>query len=177
MSENVENTAENEGETAAAETEAKVETLTTLFKAEASHEVIAAHLDGLDEEERLKQVRAFPGSLQGKLYDMVAHTIPLRLDHFVPEFDAEVIWAGKNSAPAFKYFAKAFWRRAGEAVAIGYNVQFWRWASGPGYFTALDDPDSDELLFDYTKVPDWKPEQWPALEPNSGSSRGRSTKA
>lgn len=148
------------------------DTLTTLFQAEATIDVIAAHLDALEESQRLLEVREFPGSLQSKLYDLAAGSPPIRVEAFVPEVDVEVMYSGKNSAPAFKYFSKAFWRKPGASEAIGYNVQFWRWASGPGYFTAVDDPESGELLFDYTKVPDWKPEAWPALEPNSGIIAG-----
>ena len=142
------------------------DTLTTLFQAEATIDVIAAHLDALEESQRLLEVREFPGSLQSKLYDLAAGSPPIRVEAFVPEVDVEVMYSGKNSAPAFKYFSKAFWRKPGASEAIGYNVQFWRWASGPGYFTT--EQSGTEVAFDYTKMPTLQPPGWPALQPNSG---------
>lgn len=144
------------------------ETLTTLFKAGADPAAIARHLDALDEQQRLEQVRAFPGGLQSKLYDLVDHRQPIDIERFIPTPDATVVYSGKNSAPAFKNFSKLFWRPSGGGEVVGYNEQFWRFASGPGYFVAYDDGKSGEVVFDYTKLPSSKPEGWPEIKPNTG---------
>jgi hypothetical protein len=82
-----------------------------------------------------------------------------------------VIFAGKNSLPAFTWFEKRFARQGGDL--IGYNHQSISWLTGPGYFTVV--PASNrpgELLIDYTKVPASGPAEWPAVKPNSaGLSR------
>lgn len=141
------------------------DTLTSLFKAGASPEQIAAHLDRLDEETRLAEVRAFPASLQSKLYDASGQR-PCAVKDFVPEADTKTCYSGRNSSPAFSNFAKVFWRRADTGEVLGYNEQFWRAFSGPGYFTAFDQ--GSEVIFDYTKLPTSPPDQWPKIEPNRG---------
>jgi|JI10StandDraft_1071094.scaffolds.fasta_scaffold846438_2 hypothetical protein len=145
-------------------------TLHALVEGKAGLEAIAAHLDGLDDVRRLAEVRALPGAFQEGLYELAAPR-PTTLATLVPEGQV-VIYAGKNSMPAFQYFAKAFWRPAGATQASGYNRQFWAWATGPGYFTALDDPESREVKFDYMLTPTLKAEGWPAIEPNTGLLSG-----
>jgi hypothetical protein len=146
------------------------ETLTTLAQKKADLDTIARHLDGLDEAKRLEEVRALPGSYQEALYELAAPR-PTTIATLVPEGQV-VVYAGKNSMPAFKMFAKAFYRPAGAREASGYNRQAMAFATGPGYFTALDDPDKREVVFDYTKTPSVKAEGWPAIEGNDGFVSG-----
>jgi hypothetical protein len=144
------------------------EELSQLLKNGASIEQIGAHLDALSEEERIRQIRAVPGGLIGKLYDQAGQR-PCKLEEFVPEVEATVVYAGRNSAPAFSNFAKLFWRRPSGEV-VGYNEQTWRAFSGPGYFVAYDR--DDEVIFDYTRVPDTKPDDWPTIRANRGLIAG-----
>jgi hypothetical protein len=146
------------------------ETLTTLAQAKAELGAIARHLDGLDEAQRMAEVRALPGSYQEWLYDLAASR-PTTIDALVPEGKV-VVYAGKNSMPAFKMFAKAFWRPAGAREASGYNRQAMAFLTGPGYFTALDDPEKREVVFDYTRTPTVKAEAWPPIVGNDGVVSG-----
>lgn len=146
------------------------ETLTTLAEGRASLDAIARHLDALDEATRLAEVRALPGKYQEALYDLAAPR-PTTVAELVPEGKV-VVYAGKNSMPAFTMFAKAFYRPAGAREASGYNRQAMAFATGPGYFTALDDPEKGEVVFDYTKTPSVKAEGWPEIEGNSGLISG-----
>ena len=44
--------------------------------------------------------------------------------------------------------------------------------TGPGYFLARPDPDSDEVLVDYGKLPTSRPDSWPEIRSNErGLSR------
>lgn len=146
------------------------ETLTTLAEKKASLEQISRHLDGLDETARLAEVRALPGKYQEWLYDLAAAR-PTTISELVPEGKV-VVFAGKNSMPAFTMFAKAFYRPAGAREASGYNRQAMAFATGPGYFTARDDAAKGEVVFDYTQTPTVKAEGWPDIEGNSGLISG-----
>ncbi len=148
------------------------ETLTTLFKSGADAETIAKHLDALADEQRLIEVREFPGSLQSKLYDFVGQKKKTEIEAFIPFADKTVTYSGKNSAPAFKFFSKKFWRPSKGGEVVGYNDQFWHFVSGPGYFVAYDDNKLGEVVFDYTRLPTWRPDGWPEIKPNSGLIAG-----
>ena len=145
--------------------------LTSLVEAGAKWADVAAFLDGLDAEGRVREIRALPGRLQAKVWTICADATPLTIDEFVPAPAADgqtVIWAGKNSLPMFTWFEKRFTRQGGKVV--GYNHQTMSWFTGPGYFTLAPTSSSDrvkEVLFDYTTVPATAPSAWPAPRPNS----------
>jgi hypothetical protein len=136
---------------------------------------LAAHLDSLDAETRAREIRALSGKAQKRLWQVCAGAPAFTLDDLVPQSTPEgqtIIYAGKNSLPAFTWFEKRFQRRAG--AVIGYNNQSISWLTGPGYFTVVQSPsEPKELLFDYTTVPSGSaPSGWPEIKPNSaGFSR------
>lgn len=129
-------------------------------------EQIAAHLDALNPGERVRQCRALCGRKMRRLYDLASAAAPLEIEALVSGVMAEgetVRFAGKNSLPVFSTFEKHFARLRGEV--IGINVQPLSFATGPGYFTiAKSGP--QELLFDYTRVPNLVPPGWPAPRGN-----------
>jgi hypothetical protein len=143
--------------------------LTTLVQAGATWEEVSRHLDALDSDGRIGEVRAMAGKLQARLWQICAGATPLTLDDVVPYSLPEgqtVILAGKNSLPLFNMFEKRFTRIEGKV--IGYNFQTWSPLTGPGYFTAVPaEGRPKEVLFDYTQIPADVPDGWPALKPNS----------
>jgi hypothetical protein len=85
---------------------------------------------------------------------------------------ATVIWEGRNSMVMFNLFQKRFTRPLGEDVVWGYNVQFWRWFTGPGYFVGRVEADRGILYLDYKRQPPRAPDGWPGLKANTGFPRG-----
>ena len=150
-------------------------TLTSLLQNESSTLAeVAAHLDALDSESRVKEIRDMPGRLQERVWKLAADAAPFTLEDLVPPGEGqEVILAGKNSLPMFTWFEKRFTRLGGKVV--GYNHQTMSWITGPGYFTCVPAPQPErkkEVLIDYTQVGTEKLAAWPAIKPNSsGFSR------
>jgi hypothetical protein len=136
---------------------------------------LAAHLDGLGSDERVRQVRSLAKAEQARLFDAAAGVRPIGLDDVVdPALEPlhEVVHAGRNSLPVLKTFEKRFCRPPENAdVLWGYNEHGARWMTGPGYFVARGG-EPGEVLIDYQQVPPAKPESWPAIKPNS-AFRGR----
>jgi hypothetical protein len=135
---------------------------------------LAAHLDALDAEGRVREIRQMPGRLQERVWKLAQEAAPLTLDDLVPPGEGqEVILAGKNSLPMFTWFEKRFTRLSGKIV--GYNDQTMSFVTGPGYFTVVPGPPPErqkELLIDYTQLPTEKLAAWPAIKSNSsGLSR------
>jgi hypothetical protein len=135
---------------------------------------LAAHLDALDNETRVREVRALSGGLQKRLWQICAGAPAFTLEDLIPSSLGEgkqVIYAGKNSLFAYTLFEKRF-VRVGSQVR-GYNVSGAAWIAGPGYFTAVASPkDAREILFDYTNVPPSTPAGWPPVKSNlAGLSR------
>jgi hypothetical protein len=135
---------------------------------------LAALLDALDAQGRVREVRSLSGKAQKRLWEVCKGAPAFTLEDLVPASLGEgktVIYAGKNSLAAFTMFEKRFQRLNGEV--IGYNHQAMSWVTGPGYFTCvMSHVDPTELLFDYTKVPATGPTGWPPVKPNSaGLSR------
>jgi hypothetical protein len=135
---------------------------------------LAEHLDALDSETRVRECRALSGKQQKRLWQICAGAPAFTLEDLVPPPLGEgrtVIYAGKNSLPAFTLFEKRFMRKKGQV--IGYNHQATSWITGPGYFTCETSPkDAREILFDYTRVPSETPTGWPQVKPNkAGFSR------
>jgi len=152
-------------------------TLSQLVEAKSKIQQIAEHLDGLDPKERCKQTLALDGKKQEELYAMAAEAPPLDLTHFVPEDtpdNCEVIHAGRNSQPAFRYFQKRWCRPSEHPGELwGYNEASVRPLIGPGYFVAhpTDRGGSDvrgAIVVDYFRLPEGPmPLGWPNIKPNS----------
>src|SRR6476469_106796 len=89
-------------------------TLTSLLQSESTTLAeVAAHLDALDAEGRIREIREMPGSLQGRVWTLAADAAPFTLDDLVPPSlpdGTPTILAGKNSLPMFTWFEKRFAR-------------------------------------------------------------------
>jgi hypothetical protein len=135
---------------------------------------LAEHLDALDAESRVREIREMPGRLQARVWQLAGEAAPYTLEDLVPAQLGEgkpVILAGKNSLPMFTHFEKRFARVGGKVV--GYNHQPMSWITGPGYFTVVTATQPErqkELLIDYTQVPEAPVsviEGWPRIKSNS----------
>ena len=132
---------------------------------------VGRHLDALDSGSRIAQVRALSGKAQAVLYESAKGARKLKLDQLVPSSVAdltEVPHHGKNSLPVFTVFSKVFCRPRRDAKELwGFN----RTGSlvengvGPGYYVAYEGP-GDEVLIDYTRLPEGKLEHWPPILSN-----------
>lgn len=128
-------------------------------------------LDALDAASRLAQVRALGKRAQATLYEAAKGQRKVRLEHLVPSYVpdlAEVVHHGKNSLGMFSHFAKVFCRPKRETKELwGYNRagNLIEASVGPGYFVAYEGP-GDEVLIDYTRLPEGKPEHWPEIVSN-----------
>jgi hypothetical protein len=147
----------------------QTQTLATLLSTEGvTQPQLAAHLDALDADGRVREIRALSGPLQKRLWEVCANAPAFTVDDLVPPSLGEgktVIWAGKNSLAAFTRFEKHFARLGGKV--IGFNHQTMSWITGPGFFTCKASPqDPRELLFDYTDVPSQGLAEWPQPRAN-----------
>lgn len=147
------------------------ETLESLLRGSFDMARIAAHLDALDAQARTAQVCALSKRAQAALYEAAKGTRKLKLTQLVP-LDvpdlSEVVHHGKNSLGAFTRFEKVFCRPKRDAKELwAYNRtgRLIERSVGPGYCVAYEGP-GDELLIDYTRVPDGKPESWPEIISN-----------
>jgi hypothetical protein len=149
--------------------------LTSLLQSEATTLAeVAAHLDALDSDGRVQEIRDMPGKLQERVWRLAAEAAPFTLEDLVPPGETgQVVLAGKNSLPMFAWFEKRFARVAGKV--IGHNHQQMSWFTGPGYFTCVAAPQAErrkEVLLDYTQVPSEKLGEWPPIKANeAGFSR------
>ena len=151
-----------------------------LLKDDIKPDEVARFLDGLSHPERVEAIRSTSRDEQRRLYDAVRGFAPVKLVDLVapavPGFQT-VRHFGKNTLPAFTHFEKRFCRpaeadpeRPGELY--GFNFQTMSFVTGPGYFVAVEDPERDEVLVDYRRVPPAHPAGWPEIRPNeSGLSR------
>src|SRR5271154_2504189 len=72
---------------------------------------LAAHLDSLDADGRVREIRALSGKLQKRLWEVCAGAPAFTLEDLVPPSLGDgqtVIYAGKNSLGAFTEFQKRF---------------------------------------------------------------------
>lgn len=128
-------------------------------------------LDALDAQARLGAVRSLSGAAQAKLYEAAKGARKLKLDQLVPPERgplAEVVHEGKNSLALFTRFAKVFCRPKSDARELwGYNRSgtLVQTVVGPGYFVAYEGP-GDEVLIDYTRLPNGKASSWPEILSN-----------
>ena len=134
---------------------------------------IEAHLDALDGEARIAEIRTLGRAQQSRLFDAAAGHRAISLDDIVPRERApmeEVVHHGKNSLPAFSRFAKVFVRPEADAPEVwGYNRAggFVETVVGPGYFVAYPHAVAGEILVDYLRLPSRRPAHWPEVIPNS----------
>jgi hypothetical protein len=132
---------------------------------------LGAMLDGMDAATRLTAVRSLSGRAQASLFEAAKGVRAVRVDDLVPSSCAplqEVPHYGINSLLMFRTFAKVFCRPApGASELWGYNRSggFVETFVGPGYYVAYESSDG-EALVDYTRLPEGKPESWPAIIPN-----------
>ena len=151
-----------------------------LLAQKASIDVLAAHLDGLDPEERERQANDLSGREQALLWEVAADAPRIELSHFVPPSRGElspVHHPGRNTIPSpryFQLFEKRFCKPRGESARLfGYNASNASFVH-PGYFVAYDTAGHDEwasrgpVVIDYHLVPDEDvPAAWPKVVPNS----------
>ena len=141
---------------------------------------LAGHLDALDHPTRVALVRRLDRSTQRALYARVAGHAPLSLVDLVPASGGPletVRHLGLNTLPVFRVFEKRFCRPEGEDPAsptalAGWNFQAMRPVTGPGYFVAVEDEATREVLVDYRRLPETRPSDWPEIRSNErGLSR------
>ncbi|HCP46035.1 MAG TPA: hypothetical protein DIU15_08345 [Deltaproteobacteria bacterium] len=137
---------------------------------------IAAHLDTLDHQARVNELRSVPGSLQANLFRAARGYRQLTLEDFVPQSTPDrqfVRHLGKNSLPVFSHFEKRFARPAsGSPVLWGFNHGPVMGLVGPGHFVMRTGPDDGELHVDYYSIPEEQLDGAPALQTNTvGISR------
>jgi hypothetical protein len=135
---------------------------------------LAALLDGLTHEARVRWVRSIGRADQRRLWEAARGFLPLALADLVPPARADgetVRHFGKNTLPAFTHFEKRFCRPAGQdprspSRLYGFNFQRMSWLTGPGYYVAYADPALPEVLVDYREVPPAAPAGWPPVRRN-----------
>jgi hypothetical protein len=132
---------------------------------------IAHVLDDVGDQVRIEAVSELGKRELASLFDAAADNEPLTLDHFVPPEVpplTEIIHQGKNSLGAFSRFQKRFCRPPGDGAPRelwGYNEQDFRFFTGPGYFVAYEQ--GKEVVIDYTRTPQGKPDSWPRILPTT----------
>jgi hypothetical protein len=162
--------------TASSSTDVGSTSLARLLDQRAPSREIAAFLDGLGPDARLREVLSITGSKVGRLYDAVADAEPLTLEEFLPASTPGTrIYEGRNSLPLFSRFQKRF-ARVRDGVIVGYNHQTMSAVTGPGFFVVKpasgQGEHGKEMFFDYTVDPPEVPAGFPAFKPNgSGLSR------
>lgn len=133
-------------------------------------EGLARCLDGLPSARRVAEARELSAAEQARLFEAASGFRRVTLDDFVPPGVPPlrpVIHFGRNSLPVFRLFEKRFCRPDEAKNELwGYNEQPWKALTGPGYFVARRASDL-EVVIDYGAVPPRKPENWPAILPNS----------
>jgi hypothetical protein len=141
-----------------------------------SAEALTEALDEMDYPARLVFVRSMVYRRHQNLWNLVDGHIEASLDQIVAD-DLEPgrtqVWDGKNSLVAFNIFQKRLTRPAGQdGVVWGFNEQFWRWFTGPGYFVGRVEADRGILYLDYKVQPPYAPPGWPPVKRNTGFPRG-----
>ncbi len=132
-------------------------------------------LDGLSNEDRIREVTSLGRQQQRRLFEAAAGHRRIRVEDFVPPSHpafTEVVFEGRNTLPAFTRFAKVFCRpddeeARGRGELWGYNRNngFVETVVGPGFFVAANHGE-DEILVDYLRVPPRRPDHWPEILPN-----------
>ncbi|MDP6931336.1 MAG: hypothetical protein QGG40_00400 [Myxococcota bacterium] len=135
---------------------------------------IQTALDAADHPQRLNWMRGLGKREQKALYalaDAPPSRLTLEVEFFHGAPGEVVIHHGQNSLPLFSSFQKRVCLHGGEApVPQGYNHQTMAWLTGPGHFIVRYD--GDDVVFDYTVLPEDRPEAFPPLRDNlAGVSR------
>ena len=129
-------------------------------------EQVQKHLASLPGDERVRQATQLDRRHHRMLWELSAHTAPLRLEEVVAPDRAPldpVPFEGQNNQPIYRPFKKVFYRTPSGAIG-GYNDSPAAWFAGPGYYVLRRD-DSGTYV-DYTEVPTEKPPTWPPIRPN-----------
>jgi len=128
-------------------------------------------LDEIDGSTRAARVLSLGKKAQANLYEAAKGARKLKLEQLVsadvPDL-VEVVHRGKNTLGMFTHFAKVFCRPKRETKELwGYNRAgtLIEASVGPGYYVAYEGP-GDEVLIDYTRLPQGKPEHWPEIRSN-----------
>ena len=144
-----------------------MKSLSDLIRADASAADMRMHLDELAAQQRVQECLVLEGELLPRLFNAVKGTGALDVQTFAAPAERTVVYELRNSLPIFNVSQKRFFRpKRGEVV--GYNHTGGLSAlTGPGYFYAINGDDG-ELVFDYTRLPDFQPHGWPPIRPNTG---------
>ncbi len=143
-------------------------TLAQLLKDRAADAAkVEQHLEALPADARLQQVLALGPRAQARLFELVQGHRALTLERLTPKKGPlePVAHEGRNTLPAFRYFAKVFCRPDdGSDERWGYNRNppLVYQTVGPGYFVAVTHG-PNEVLVDYTLTPPRKPAAWPPI--------------
>lgn len=135
---------------------------------------IADRLDALPPALRTAVVRGLSRRGQRTLFEKVRGFASVELRDLVPpeRGDLETVrHLGRNTLPAFTLFEKRFCRLPGTVrekpdILAGFNFQALSGITGPGYFTAVADPERAEVLVDYRRLPATRPASWPEIRSN-----------
>ena len=130
-------------------------------------DALEAALDAASPTERLEWMRSLKKADMAALYDK-AEGRDVGPDFFLNGDGEPVVWAGRNSLPAFNDFAKAFANHKDRIQGYNVNEGLAAWFGGPGHFLVRVDGDQhgQQLIFDYTWEPDEAPSQWPQVASN-----------
>ncbi len=132
-------------------------------------DALEAALDGATHHERVQASWKFTKKVQRRLFDQASGR-RVSFDQFVPHEDTyrPIHHWGKNTVfPGVDHFQKRFARVPGrEDVLYGYNESWYRFAVSPGYYVAYMDDEAGELVVDYTRMPEGRPDEWPTILPN-----------
>ena len=129
---------------------------------------ISAALDAVSHDERINWMRGLGRKELRALYAL-AEGSAVGLNHFVEHDDSTVIHWGQNSLPVFNHFQKRFRTVGGSMQGYNHNSAALTSVTGPGHFTAR--AEGDEVLIDYTVLPEGTPEDFPSLIDNDGGLR------
>lgn len=140
-----------------------------LRRSEVTLATVAAHLDALTPDERVRQIDQLAGrALQERLWTLAADGAPLTMDDMLPSGQEQARWVGRNSMPMFTSVDKRVYRQGSEIVGYNQISGLNMWFAGPGYFTMVRAADKPkELVVDYTKLPTSAPDGWPKIVPNT----------
>jgi hypothetical protein len=146
-----------------------------LSSARPDPEAIARSLDSADNAQRMQAVLSLRRIQLQALYESVNGFRALSLNDLVPQSSAPfapVRHFGRNSLPMFTHFEKRFFRLPDPAAIGGANFQSTSWLTGPGYFVARPSQHGDQVVIDYSELPEQAPANWPQIRANdNGISR------
>ena len=148
----------------------KVDRILELVRADRiDFDALEAALDDATHPERVEATRGWNRAIQRRLFEQ-AEGRAVTLDQLVPAeepFQPVHHWGKNTVAPLVDQFQKRFVRVPNrDDVLFGYNESWYRFAVSPGYYVAYEDEETHEVVVDYTRLPDAKPDHWPRIIPN-----------